>query len=339
MKRVVFTLVFFMAFFYVDAQNLVPNFSFEDTIKCPNAYFYFQGYVRNWGGIEPGYFTPFCNDGGLGGMPVNTFGYQYPHTGNAYVGMYTYSDAGKDTTSAGYKANHNVRDYVQDSLTSSLIAGKKYYLTFYVSLGDSFKYACNNIGACFSDSSLKFSRHVLSYHIPQVMNDTAHHLTDKINWMKVSGSFVAKGGEQYIIIGNFKDDAHIDTLNTDTVGYPVHQWACAYYFLDDVIVTTDSNYADSLFPTSVQSISKPKEVVNVYPNPSNGLFNLEIRNNKLGINNTIEVYNMLWQNIYRGNLNPNTTEINISTQAAGLYLYRVVSEKGEYISSGKLVIE
>src|ERR1700739_767343 len=195
MKKPLTVILFILLGFAGKAQNLVPNYSFEDTIHCP-IYAYFQGYVTSWSGSYPAYFNEFCSDPGYGNVPSNTWGYQYAHTGVAYVGVYTFINYTYDT------ANYNLRDYIQAPLTSTLMAGSKYYVTFYVSLADSCKYACNNIGACFSDSLLNVhTRKVLSYHIPQVANDTSNHLTDKINWMKVSGSFTAQGGEKYVTIG------------------------------------------------------------------------------------------------------------------------------------------
>ena len=338
MKRNVFILMLFTAFFHSNAQNLVPNYSFEDTIHCPDAAYDFQGYISNWGGEEPGYFSPYCNDGGVGGMPHNVWGYQYPHTGHAYTGIYTYCLTGKDTTTNSYKVLHNLRYYIQVQLISSLISATKYYVAFYVSLGDSCNYACNNIGAYFSDSLLYLSGYALSYHTPQVANDTTHHLTDTLNWVKISGSFIAQGGEQYVTIGNFNTDEQNDTINLGKVSITV---PATYMYIDDVIVSTDSNYADSLF-TTIQTINKPKEIVEVYPNPSgNGMFTIAVENEKLKVESTVEVYNMLGQQVYSNSFSTSNSQlsINISNQPAGIYLYRITSEKGELVGSGKLIVQ
>ncbi|MGP8215881.1 MAG: choice-of-anchor tandem repeat GloVer-containing protein [Bacteroidia bacterium] len=89
--------------------------------------------------------------------------------------------------------------------------------------------------------------------------------------------------------------------------------------------------------------------VSVYPNPSNGVFQLKIENGELKMKN-IEIYNMLGEKIASSNSSkggefcslPSGGEgwaIDLSNQPAGIYLYRVVSENGEYIGSGKIVIE
>lgn len=323
--------LFFMAFsLLVKSQNLVPNYSFEDTIKCPTTGG-FAGNVGSWSGGYPEYFNRFCTEDGLiTDVPLNGFGYQEPHTGNAYAGIYTFIDSAYDGTDA------NMRDYIQVQLISNLITSIKYYVTFYVSLGDSEKYACNSIGAYFSDSAIVWTGYAKSKLTPQVENDTSNHLTDKINWLKVSGNFVAKGGERYLVIGNFKNDRHSDTIFVNSVAHNENIWTNAYYYIDDVIVSTDSNYADSLATVGINELQVESEKVKVFPNPNNGVFTVEIKNEELKIKNTVEVYNMLGEEIYNKELNSATGQINLSNQPAGIYLYRIISEKGELV--GKLVI-
>src|SRR6185312_1133364 len=206
MKKLL-TIILFHAFFFTNAQNLVPNYSFEDTLQCISGLEQFGGYVMDWTGGAPEYFTSHCNEPG-DSVPLNWWGYQYPHTGYAYAGIYTYVS---DSCSSCPKANENLRDYIQDKLVDSLKVGVKYFTTFYVCPADTSWYYCNNIGAYFSDSSLRYAsnfQYVKSYLTPQVQNDPIKNpLTLARTWIKVSGSFVASGSEKYIVIGNFKNDS------------------------------------------------------------------------------------------------------------------------------------
>ncbi len=79
----------------------------------------------------------------------------------------------------------------------------------------------------------------------------------------------------------------------------------------------------------------------LFPNPSNGLFQLGIRNSQLGINGTVEVYNMLGEKIYskQWTMNNGQLTIDLSSQSAGIYLYRVTSTSGELVGEGKLIIQ
>lgn len=84
----------------------------------------------------------------------------------------------------------------------------------------------------------------------------------------------------------------------------------------------------------------------VYPNPNNGVFTISIRNYELGIKNDVEVYNMLGEKVFTSTLpSPNgggasfTYPMNLSAEPNGIYLYRVISETGDLIGDGKLIIQ
>jgi hypothetical protein len=58
-------------------------------------------------------------------------------------------------------------------------------------------------------------------------------ITDTANWTLVSGSFVADSAYRYIVLGNFFDDAH-----TDTVHFIPGPSAAAYYLYDAICVSS-----------------------------------------------------------------------------------------------------
>ncbi len=246
MKKVVFVVLYFSLltsqFSIVCAQgNLVPNYSFEQKIKCINWADELSGFVANWKGQgdSPGkglsWCTGQCNSFGSAGVPNNEWGYQYARTGNSYTSMVTYFNLG-DTCSGC----HNYRNYIEVQLTTPLKVGITYCVIWYVSLSDTSKYACNDIGAYFSDSALYDNPNnlVKSNFTPQVANDPVNNpLTNKTSWTRISGSFVSNGGEQYIVIGNFKTDSasSIDSVGSTAANSMVDAMG-GDYFVDDVSV-------------------------------------------------------------------------------------------------------
>jgi hypothetical protein len=91
-------------------------------------------------------------------------------------------------------------------------------------------------------------------------------------------------------------------------------------------------------PTGINEIKK-NETVSIFPNPSNGSFNLSLSNvnNKCGV----EIYNMVGEKIYTEIL-PQTQSaniINLTGEPNGIYFYRVLKETGGLIGDGKLIIE
>lgn len=255
MKRVLLLYFSIFTIHFSFSQNLVPNYSFEDTIKCNNNTAGFVGYVAEWGGggMAAGtyYLNSYCNPSGSElGVPLNVVGYQEPHTGHAYTWITTmmkyYPPTPKDT---------NARGYVQAKLTTPLMAGVTYYATYWVSLADSSMYACNNMGIYFSDSALTYPTvtYVKSNLIPQIQNDPINHpLNDAENWIKISGKYTAVGGEKYIVIGNFTPNYLCDTSLNDIHSLTALQQA--NYYIDDIILSPDSNYADSLMCVKYRAV-------------------------------------------------------------------------------------
>ena len=207
MKRIVVVFIINLMLHHNSiGQNLVPNPSFENYSSCPTSpgYIYeappwFQPRIWN-GNTTNGSSSDFYNAcsnslNPQAGIPSNAFGYQYARTGNGYAGIYV---------SNGY----NYTEYIEVPLSAPLIANRKYCLSFYVSLSAKYWLATSNIGAYFSTDSLLFvsySPNVIDSVIPQIDNPSSNILNDTANWMLVSGSFIAAGGEKFMTIGNFHD--------------------------------------------------------------------------------------------------------------------------------------
>ncbi|HTB32327.1 MAG TPA: C10 family peptidase, partial [Bacteroidia bacterium] len=86
----------------------------------------------------------------------------------------------------------------------------------------------------------------------------------------------------------------------------------------------------------VQNISSNLDI-NVYPNPSHGMFTFEIPNNLQ--NGQLKVYNTIGQEVYSSLVSQGNFLINLGNQSAGMYLYRLLNQKGEPVSTGKLMLQ
>src|SRR6185437_15574392 len=91
--------------------------------------------------------------------------------------------------------------------------------------------------------------------------------------------------------------------------------------------------------TGIDNVVKNGGSVNVYPNPSNGVFQIQANSHQLMANSCIEVYNMLGEKVYS---NYQITEfsnfqINLSNQPAGIYMLQC--NVGNQVFIKKLVIE
>jgi hypothetical protein len=210
----------------VQAQgNLVPNPSFESYTACPvnNGTIVQTGNWYNPNGGSTDYFNSCVPANGTFGLPQNYAGSQSAYNnGAAYAGVVACMSAG----------GPSYREYLQTQLISPLMAGQTYYLSFYVSAAEIDGVVTADFGAYLSATALSQVTPFNFTVTPQVANPPGQFLNDTLNWTLISGSYVAAGGEQYITIGNFKDDA---STSRDTVDFS-NPYIC-YYYIDEVCLS------------------------------------------------------------------------------------------------------
>ena len=98
----------------------------------------------------------------------------------------------------------------------------------------------------------------------------------------------------------------------------------------------DSVCINIVSTAGVDGITSNGGQITVYPNPNNGQFTIQ---SSLNAVSTVEVYNVLGEKVFSGNLNAGNNTINMSNQSTGIYLYRVMSESGTLISEGKISVQ
>ncbi|MEP7167951.1 MAG: T9SS type A sorting domain-containing protein, partial [Bacteroidota bacterium] len=320
-----FLFIFFLFCRICDAQNLVPNWNFEAYDTCPNSLNLLSN-AMPWfpanGGTSDYFNSCFDSINGLPwspsvDVPVNGIGVQNAKSGVGYAGLLT------------YEYNPNTREYLEVKLDSPLIQGLTYYVTFSVSRSDSCIWAVDNLGAYFSiDSALGIGWSPLPY-TPQLSNSAGNFLTDRINWTMISGSFVAQGGEQFITIGNFNDDANTDTISVPG-GNPTPQgFRYSYYYVDNVCVSSDSLTCSS--SVGINVVNKIDEII-LFPNPFSDKLNITANRNGI---KEINFFDVTGRKIFNKSFT-NSTLINTEQLAKGIYLYEVRNKNG-VIKKGKVV--
>jgi outer membrane protein OmpA-like peptidoglycan-associated protein len=208
------------------AQNVVVNPSFEDHNVCPRNLGNFDSDVVGWSTPTLGSTDYFHGCSEAMGTPKNFNGTQIADFGEGYAGFYLY-------------APNDYREYMQARLLKPLKEGETYELSFFVSLAERSDFAVNEFGVVFSQSPLKFGikKELSRMHL---YKDTAnpfnyleigysHFANDKEEWMLVKASYTATGNEQYMTLGNFKNNAR-------TQKFSIKKGAKqgAYYYVDMV---------------------------------------------------------------------------------------------------------
>jgi outer membrane protein OmpA-like peptidoglycan-associated protein len=180
------------------------------------------------------------------GAPISTFGQEDAYEGKCYVGISTYLTSKKQ----------NERSYITGELNTKLTKNKTYCIEFWVSLAEGSKFSSNNIGAAFDQKRPDEGKEKqLVKRNADVLHPENKVFNSANGWFKVCGTYVAKGGEQYITIGNFESNAK--TAN-EPFKQPKQSKATAvqsaYYYIDNVIVREDySNYEAYLLANNIDA--------------------------------------------------------------------------------------
>jgi gliding motility-associated-like protein len=206
-------------FLGLSAQNMVLNPGFDLRSTCPVAAGEVTGVCNNWenacvAGLGADYYAAGC--------PFPLSPSEASRSGDAYVGLMAF-----EPTTGG-------REYVRGELCDALQAGVTYYVEYYVSLDEFSNRAITQMGALLTSDPAAITTCPTAPGIAPQIESTAM-LTNKGGWTRVSGTFVATGGEQYIYIGNFRDNAGTSDLVLSTGSL-----AMAYYFVEDVLVVPAS---------------------------------------------------------------------------------------------------
>lgn len=304
-------------------QNLVPNPSFEDTSYCVTGTGEMPaslGWISY--GDSPDYFN-ICTSSPDVSVPNNWGGYQQPSSGEAYCALGTFSSAFGQV---------NGREYIGRNLSQSLAIGTKYYVSFKTALSVSptiwANCATNNLGVGFTNNPHHWSTNPFeANNNPKVYCDSI--ITDTLNWVTVFGSFIADSSYQYIVVGNLFNDSNTDTLIVD--GNPSAN-CFAYYYIDDICVSTDSMYTANFLYTGIDNIPQ-LDVFNLYPNPLINQLNIE---NDSNAPYDIFIHNAIGQLLHQEvDISAIHKQIDISDYSKGLLLVSIKSNN--QITNYKLI--
>ena len=198
-------------------------------------------------------------------------------------------------------------------LLEPLQADTAYCVKFYLCLAE-FYYLCatSNVGVHFSTDSIYCSCADTLSVTPQVVHDPAVILQDTMNWMEVSGTYVAQGGERFIAIGNFLPNALTNVVLESPPGFT----NIAYYYLEDVSVERCSQVG-----VSANALVEQQKSLNVFPNPASDVVRIE-HAFRQGDEYRVDVFD-LWGRRLIAQAFTNNQSLDVSMLRDGLYMLRL----------------
>ena len=161
--------------------------------------------------------------------------YKGPHSGKCYAGL-------------RFQANY--KEYMYVKLTEPLVKGVSYDFKMYVRLLDRSTVSVKQLGVYFSDNAFKIG---MSFDEEGVVDSTYKKgISGKNGWIPISGTHVAKGGEDYIIIGNFRTVMKDDFVRKNK--WDIFDLREAYYYVDDISLYNHTEFINA----KPEKITTPK---------------------------------------------------------------------------------
>jgi hypothetical protein len=185
--------------------NYVNNSSFEQLTISPNSNPWDR--AKYWGPMDSAGGAAYVTRAKMFGTTPNSgTGYQMPRTGDNYVLTQFYCDL----STCSYT---NSRGYPRNRLKRNLKGGVTYCVKYHTVNTNNCVVGIDSYGAFFGGSWLDTTKKCsmpITYISPQI-SWQGGIIIDTMNWVPITGTFVADGTEKYMVLGNFKSNPATQT--------------------------------------------------------------------------------------------------------------------------------
>jgi len=224
-NKMSFLLILFFSFKITNAQitNYVTNGGFENLSDLNNPFAEYK--AIGWTCVDSlKICAPLLNKD-FGNVPLSGSGYQMPKSGKGYVRTTLYCPS---------CPSNFTRGNIKNRLKQNLIAGTTYCVKMYVNVEDVAPRGIDAIGLYFGDNTIDTIKYYallpITFITPQIQNPIANIIIDTMNWIPITGTFVANGTEKFMLVANFKSDVATNTAvaNSTATG------TFSEYYIDDI---------------------------------------------------------------------------------------------------------
>jgi outer membrane protein OmpA-like peptidoglycan-associated protein len=242
-----------------DENNLVPNPGFEKLMEDEDLRRYDEfGITEGWYDPTDAHSELFASEtrSRYVKIPENMYGNEMPFEGNNYAGIHAFS----------YR-NREPRTYLGVELKRKMNDNALYCIKYRASLAERSLYASNNLGAALSSKQINKKGETSIILDDALLSDKNEVVKIREGWWEFCKRYNAKGGEKYLVIGNFKDDERTayETMDLPAEYAEEGSEAAAYYYIDGV------------------------EIREIQPNENCGCSNTKIPDSKIIFSGTIQL--------------------------------------------------
>jgi uncharacterized protein YegL len=255
-SRILF-LFFLFPFIVFGQTQLILNPGIEDSVNTQpssgrNKNFWF-GYQLTKGWWQAGGSVDYYNsDFSTASRGVRV---HKAHTGQGRLGIIL----GRAQSTNTPASQTGYREYAQTKLTKPMKAGALYSVNFYFVRDKRSVFYAPEIGVHFSNGMISAEYNYSMQASSQVAASDYKSMVNSSKWTLAHGYYRAKGGENYLTLGNFKSETPLYIDDGKFVPAIIRNdfgWF-AYYYVDDIYVyevpdTLSDNYR-SLLPKTIDA--------------------------------------------------------------------------------------
>jgi gliding motility-associated-like protein len=212
------------------AQNLVPNGSFEQVYKPSKS--------RYSGNIEHAlpWFPAGIGSPDLINQGNYNYGFKKAFSGTYYAGIILFDADNKE-----------FREYLSVKLLNKLEINKTYTIKMSVAAAKQSFYYTDELGISFTPDSLISNDWNTISVVPNLKTERYKALNDTVKWKMLEWNYTASGDEQFITIGNFRNDINTN-LQTSGISSSIR---LAYIYIDDIKITPYIAKTDTIKPETI----------------------------------------------------------------------------------------
>lgn len=238
------------------AQNLIDNYSFEDTIGDYNPFVIKKELAplynsKSWMEMNTANYFWYGNlDGVSNFINAETTAY----SGECFAGIFIWNT--KDVRS---------REFLLNKLNSIVQRGDTLQITLYAKFSKRSKSRLSELTVSFTESIPEITSNCANYSVLKTTEEA------KNGWLKFTGEYIAIGNEKYVVIGQIEEKLKL--AKNELFNMKVKDNKCFYVFIDDVKIENKNRLCNNIDNNSKLSISEPTYLRSIYYNANESNLN------------------------------------------------------------------
>ncbi len=238
------------------SQNLIDNYSFEDTIGDFNPFANIKELhplfnSKSWMEMNTANYFWYGNFDGLNNF-INAETTAY--SGECFAGIFIWNT--KDVRS---------REFLLNKLNSIVQRGDTLEITLFAKFSQESKSRLSELTVSFTDSIPEINVNCSNYSVLKTTEEA------KNGWLKFRGEYIAIGNEKYVVIGQIVEEFKL--TKNELYNRKVKNNRGFYVFIDDVKIENKNRSYNNIDNDSKLSISEPTYLRSIYYNANESNLN------------------------------------------------------------------